>query len=372
MLSAIRKFLILACLSITVVHAQTRFRDYVFSTPEISKKIIFGTGISYQGTPDTLVLDFYQPANDTMTKRPLVVIIHGGSFTGGTHDDGWCVAVGTALALKGYACASIKYRVGIDLTKILADLTAARAQYSSALYRAIQDSRSAVRFLKGNSATYKIDTNNIFLCGYSAGAITAVHYVHMQQNELSAFGDTTGLGPFDIGSYLNVSSTVAGYISYAGAVSDTSIINAGEPPFLAFHGTGDVIVPYGSGPAYGSELMPVIFGSSIIHRVADRFNLLNKLVTYPDSSHMFAASPTLLPQTLDTVSEFLYSNFINKTHVSHIVKTQRIPARLSPATVHMINGRRINESLIYKPGIYITRRTTNSGKTIFNQNSVIK
>jgi dienelactone hydrolase len=364
MSSAIRKFLILACLSITAVQAQTRFRDIVFTTPEISKNIIFGNGITYQGTADTLVLDFYQPANDTMTKRPLVVLIHGGSFTGGTHDDGWCVAVGTALALKGYACASIKYRVGIDLTKILTDITAARVQYSSALYRAIQDSRSAVRFLKSNSATYKIDPDKVFLCGYSAGAITAVHYVHLQQNEFSIFGDTTGLGPLDKGERLNVSSTVAGYISYAGAVFDTSIINAGEQPFLAFHGTGDAVVPYGAGPAYNIQMMPTIFGSSVIQRVANRFNILNKLVTYPDSSHMFAASPTLLPQTIDTVSDFLYTNFLNTSHVKSFSTVKRFAANRSTLNSVTIAGRLVRSTHDQRNGLYIKKVAGGNKSTI--------
>jgi dienelactone hydrolase len=360
------------CICITAAHSQTRFRDIVFATPDISKNIIFGDGINYLGASDTLVLDFYQPANDTMTKRPLVILIHGGSFTSGTHDDGWCVAIGSTLALKGYACASIKYRLGIDLIKILTDFTAAQAQYASALYRAIQDSRSAVRFIKANSEIYKIDTNRIFICGYSAGAITAVHYIHVQQNEFTIIGDTTGFGPLDNGANLNVSSSVAGYISYAGAIFDTSFINAGEKPFLAFHGTGDETVPYGAGPAYGIQQMPVIFGSSVIQRVANRFNILNKLVTYPDSSHMFAASPTILPQTIDTVSEFLYSNFINATPVKQIVNVRRISAYSSPATIHTINGRRLNGSLMQSPGIYIRNNRTNMDKTFTILNSNIK
>lgn len=358
MSSSIRKFLLLACISITAVQAQTRFRDIVFTTPEISRNIIFGTALNYQGATDTLVLDFYQPANDTMTKRPLIVLIHGGSFTGGTHDDGWCVAIGTALALKGYACASIKYRLGLDLAKILTDTTAARVEYASALYRAIQDSRSSVRFLKSNSATYKIDTNKVFICGYSAGAITAIHYVHLQPNEFSIFGDTTGLGPLDNGAHTNVSSTVAGYISYAGAVFDTSIINAGEQPFLAFHGTGDEVVPYGAGPALSSELMPVIFGSSIIQRVANRFNILNKLVTYPDSSHMFGASPIILPQTIDTVSDFLYTNFLNTLHIKSLSTVKRFATNSSPLNSVTITGRLVQDAQKQRNGLYIKKFVT--------------
>lgn len=358
MSSTFSKLLLLLIFCITTAQTQTRFRDSVFTTSDISKDIVFGSGITYQGTTDTLFLDFYQPANDTLTKRPLVVLIHGGGFTSGTHDDGWCVAIGTKLASKGYACASIEYRLGIDLIKAFSDSAAARIEFSSALYRAIQDSKSAVRFLKKNSDTYKIDTGRIFLCGYSAGAITAVHYVHMQQDEFQLISSVSDLGPLDCGENLDISSSVAGYISYAGAIFDTSIINTSEQPFLAFHGTGDVTVPYMIGPAYGYEQLPVIFGSAIIQRVADRHTILNKLITYPDSTHMFAASPTVLPKTIDTISEFLYSNFINETPVKHFVKSRRISAHSSPLTVHMINGRRLNGVSIQNPGIYIVRNKT--------------
>jgi acetyl esterase/lipase len=362
--SLIKNFLLLLVLLVTITYGQTRFRDIVFTTPEISKNIIFGTGLNYLGTTDTLVLDFYQPANDTMTKRPLIILIHGGGFTSGTHDDGWCVAIGTKLALKGYACASIKYRLGIDLVKVLTDLSAARAQYVSALYRALQDSRSAVRFLKSNSSIYNIDTSKVFLCGYSAGAITAVHYVHMQANELALTDDTTGLGPLDIGENLNISTSVAGYISYAGAISDTSYINAGEQPFLAFHGTGDEVVPYDAGPAYGIQLMPVIFGSSVIQRVANRVNINNKLVTYPDSSHMFAASPTLLPQTIDTVSEFLYTNFFGTSRVKSIAMIKHMsffPLSVNPFT---ITGRLVQGTIKPCNGVYIKRVLQNNKRPV--------
>lgn len=353
MLSTIKKFLILTSICITTVHAQTRFRDSIFTTPDISKNIVFGTGINFQGNLDTLVLDFYQPANDTMSKRPLVVLIHGGSFTGGTHDDGWCVAIGSKLAQKGYVCASIEYRLGIDLVKILSDFSAARSEYLSALYRAIQDSRSAVRFLKSNSATYKIDTSKVFLCGYSAGAITAVHYVHMQGNELTLTDDTTGLGPLDNGENLNISSSVAGYISYAGAISDTTFINSGEQPFLALHGTGDAIVPYSIGPAMGVEQMPVIYGSSVIQRVANRFNILNKLVTYQDSSHMFGASPTLLPQTIDTVADFLYTNFFVTSHIKKNCIVKRFVTNPSLIRTVTFSGRVVQDTPKQLRGLYI-------------------
>jgi len=364
MSSTIKKILLMVVVCAIIAQGQTRFRDIVFTTPEISKSIIFGTGLNYLGTTDTLVLDFYQPSNDTMTKRPLVVLIHGGGFTSGTHDDGWCVAIGTKLALKGYTCASIKYRLGIDLVKVLTDLTEARTQYVSALYRAIQDSRSAVRFLKSNSSIYKIDTSKVFLCGYSAGAITAVHYVHMQGNELALTDDTTGFGPLDNGANLNMSSSVAGYISYAGAISDTSYINAGEQPFLAFHGTGDKVVPFSSGPAYEIQQMPLIFGSSVIQRVANRVNIHNKLVTYPDSSHMFAASPTLLPQTIDTVSEFLYSNFIGTSRIKNFTMSKHLADYSSSVNPFTINGRLVQGFNKPCKGVYVQTTIVNNKKYV--------
>jgi poly(3-hydroxybutyrate) depolymerase len=284
-----------------------RFVDSVFAEVDMVKGIKYRTAITLVGAPDTLLMDLYKPKNDTMRHRPLVVILHGGSFMTGSHDDGFCTATANYLAKRGFAAASIKYRLGIDLTT-LADPAKIRQQFGAATYRAIQDTKAAVRFLKtiANSEQYKIDTANVFLCGYSAGAVTAVHYANMQIEEITTKMDTTGLGPIETGENISTSSSIKGYISFAGVIFDTTWIALNDVPFISFHGTNDATLPYTSGYALGMPTLPVVYGSYAIHTTADRLGITNKLIAYQNETHAFVETPGLLLSSLDSAVTFLY------------------------------------------------------------------
>ncbi len=105
-------------------------------------------------------MDFYEPEGDTETERPLLIWVHGGSFIGGDKTDFDMVTFSERFAKKGYACASINYRLGffpID-----------SANAVKAVVRATQDLRAAIRYFYKDKQTtnqYKIDTNNIFIGG---------------------------------------------------------------------------------------------------------------------------------------------------------------------------------------------------------------
>ena len=60
----------------------------------------------------TLEMDIYTPEGDDAAERPLLLMIHGGSFFVGHKDEpgqkGWC----EYFASLGYVAASIDYRLG--------------------------------------------------------------------------------------------------------------------------------------------------------------------------------------------------------------------------------------------------------------------
>lgn len=55
-----------------------------FSNSEISilKDVTYGSAFNYQGNKETLLFDVYypNPLVDSLTKKPLVLMIHGGGF----------------------------------------------------------------------------------------------------------------------------------------------------------------------------------------------------------------------------------------------------------------------------------------------------
>lgn len=391
MFKSAARLLTVAALIVTAAQAQqpVRFLNPVFSALDSVKATPFAVAKNFLGLMDTLKFDYFGPAaaQDTMKHRPLIIVIHGGSFTGGVRDDGFCAAYEQYFAAKGFSTATIDYRLGIDTTTtnipftstdpaiMLAELKVAMAnRFGAAVYRAIQDAHSAVRFFKANADLYKVDTSKVFLCGYSAGAVTAVQYAHMVPAEFIKLADTTGLGPLDIGDNLTVNPSIDGYISYAGSIFDTSWVAAGDAPFIAFHGTKDEILAYNSGCPYGLQILPVIYGSLPLHIKADQVGINNKLVTYTDSTHAFAQSPTLLPLTFDSAATFLYP-IINGTsvkyhrNISHIDNYNFSFNKFTQIRNFSLNGRKIS-GLVKASNLCITN-ARNLDKTSFTSQSIL-
>lgn len=94
-------------------------------------------------------MDLYVPTG--ATKAPAVIFIHGGAWTVGSK--GKCMEYCDDLFNSGFVIVDINYRLIGD------------SIWPAQMY----DCKAAVRFLKANAATYKIDTCKIGVMGTSAG-----------------------------------------------------------------------------------------------------------------------------------------------------------------------------------------------------------
>ena len=104
-------------------------------------------------------MDIYQPKGDQLSKRPLIILAHGGYFLFGDKNEFSEEAV--TLAKAGYVVASINYR--------LIDVESSDTASMKALIDAIQDIRAAVRYFFRDAKTvnkYGIDTDRIAIGGY--------------------------------------------------------------------------------------------------------------------------------------------------------------------------------------------------------------
>lgn len=197
-------------------------------------------------------LDLYVP--DTGENLPLVIWIHGGAWRGGnkTH------YVPMAYLNAGYAGASINYRLS-----------------QHAIFPAqIEDVKAAVRWLRANAETYRLDPNRFAAWGSSAGG----HLVAM-------LGTTGDVEAFEVGENLEVSSEVRAVVDYYGPTdflqmdahrlpdglvhdapdspesqlvggpiqenkdrvakaNPITYVSKDDPPFLIIHGDQDKLVPY--------------------------------------------------------------------------------------------------------------------------------
>jgi acetyl esterase/lipase len=204
-----------------------RYRDEIFASTTKTADITYGSAVDQQGQTVTLKLDVYRPAGDTVTKRPIVIWVHGGSFRGGDKTSPELVDEATTFARKGYVTASINYR----LSSTGCGGSAPVAQCVTAINQAREDAQAAVRFFRAHPGTYGVDPTRIAIGGSSAGAITALN---------------VGYQPDHPGSSGNpgFSSAVGGALSLSGAVIFTGEVGPGDAPALLFHGTEDALVPY--------------------------------------------------------------------------------------------------------------------------------
>ncbi len=208
--------------------APMRYRDAVFDAVNTTSDVSFGSAVDQQGTIVDLKLDVYEPAGDTNTERPVIVWVHGGSFSGGDKTSGEIVFEATEMAKKGYVSVSISYRLYGPGCSAAGGNQGGCVQ---AIIDAQHDAQAAVRFLRQNAATYRIDTDRIAIGGTSAGAITALN---------------VGANADDPGTSGNpgFSSAVGGAVSLSGAKLLGPPQTTGDAPTLMFHGTADPLVPY--------------------------------------------------------------------------------------------------------------------------------
>jgi dienelactone hydrolase len=207
-----------------------RYRDQVFNSVSVTRDLQYGSAPDGNGNPVVLKLDLYQPSGDTLTKRPAVVWVHGGSFCCGDKTSPEIVDEATTFAKLGYVAVSINYRL-LAPPGSCSGSTAGSGTCVTAALEAKHDALAAVRWLRAKAATYRIDAGRIGIGGSSAGAITAT---------------LVGLFSEDVGSSGNPGypSTVRGFQSLSGGLPNGVFAGPGDAPGLLFHGTADPVVPY--------------------------------------------------------------------------------------------------------------------------------
>lgn len=232
-LAALLLFAALLLLARTAGAAE--YVDPTYDRTVLQEDIRYGEAINARGELEQLYLDLHRPADDTgaLTDRPLLVFAHGGSFKNGSRKGTEIAGYLRRMAGHGYAAATISYRLrptGTAGSKPNHELIVEAALGDSDTLRDAQhDMQAAVRFLRANAATYGIDPDRIAVGGSSAGAVTALQAA-VNEEDPGASG-TPG-----------VSSEVAGAVAVSGA-ADPDHIEAGDPPFLMFHGGADTTVP---------------------------------------------------------------------------------------------------------------------------------
>ncbi|MBR4156456.1 MAG: alpha/beta hydrolase [Bacteroidales bacterium] len=234
-----------------------------------------------------LSMDIYIPKADTLEKRPLMMLIHGGAFFIGDKATvpyrKWC----THFASLGYVCVSINYRMGFRANSKAILRTA---------YQAAQDAHAAMRYLLAKQEIYRIDPDYLFVGGASAGSITALNLAYMrnenrpQATYSSMFLDDLGDIETSGNDYVNTFKIKA-VANMWGSVDDLEILQNANVPIISFHGDEDVVLPYRFGYPFRAlgEFQKVFFdqmyGSYFIDQRARELGIRSRLHTFYGQGH---------------------------------------------------------------------------------------
>ncbi len=150
------------------------------------------TNIYFTGkTSPSQALDLLLPGNARLP-LPLIIRFHGGGFSGGQKEPEETGTAANAILAKGYALASVNYRLSGE------------APFPAG----VADAKAAARWLRAHAAEYGLDTARFASWGESAGAYLAV--------ALGVTGDRVTVFDDDALGNPGVSSAVAAVIDWYG------------------------------------------------------------------------------------------------------------------------------------------------------------
>ena len=152
----------------------------------ITEDIIYAEGLSHDvwnssnTTALPLYMDSYVPENNSQN-RPLLMLIDGGAFVGGSKQQDAIVDMANYYASRGFVVFSVDYRLRDHMGTIpQAWIDASSVGNPSnldqifAIYPAHRDAKAALRWIMANAQNYNINKDYITVGGGSAGAITSI------------------------------------------------------------------------------------------------------------------------------------------------------------------------------------------------------
>lgn len=273
-----------------------RYLNNVFEQAVRTGDIVYGEAINITGKKEQLTLRLFEPKGDTASKRVLFVLTPGGGFV--QHGDNWMDAFGEQMARAGYVVAINRYRLATAINS--------PETYSDALFKAIADQKAVITFFVNDAHgknRYRIDTNNIFIGGHSAGAITSMHTAYINSNDdldkfmAAALKNNGGLQTVKPGKAPDY--VLRGVVNLSGLLTDLTILDAGEPPLLSIHGDQDKVVPIGTSSIGGHGSIP-------IHEQAKKAGLVSELHVIHGAAHNDTAEPELCEECVPLVKRFMF------------------------------------------------------------------
>ncbi len=216
----------------------------------------------------------------------LIFLLHGGRYIYGSKEDFDTYA--KYLSDIGFTVVTLNYHLIPE--ELLPNIN--QSHFIKAFINSLGSLDAVIKYVIDNSNTLKIDVNNknLIVGGYSAGAITAIHYGYVNsKNDLDIllqsgmFNDLFDQEKSILERLMNKKYNVDGIINISGSILTEHLIEKGEPSIISVHSINDETVPYYSGNTDGSGI--ITNGSGIIYEKAKNINVCNVLIKVNDNDH---------------------------------------------------------------------------------------
>ena len=252
-----------------------------------SPEIIDSNAVVYKTLDGiTLKLHVYNPTNfDTQTMHNAIIFFHGGGWNNGSHKA--FKRQSMYFASRGMVAISAEYRL--------------KNTHGTTPYDAVEDAKSAIRYVRANAHKFKINPKTITAGGGSAGGHLAASCGLLKiwdntDEDLSVSSKPNALvllNPvLDLGSDHYAHKRFGKEFKL---LSPMQNISANAPPTIILVGTEDRIVPVSTVKKYQSKM--------------ESFNNRCDVVLYEGQGHAFFAKPPLkyFVETTDEIDRFLVS-----------------------------------------------------------------
>jgi para-nitrobenzyl esterase len=265
-----------------------RYAKNIFTSFTRTPNIVYGENINAAGRIEVLKLDVFEPNNDELPLRPLLVLMHGGAYWSGMKNMNEVVIPCRELTKRGFVTAAVGYWIEPSFISLLFE-----DKMIKAVARGSQDAKAAVRYFYKdvikNGNRFRIDTNFIFVGGWSAGSLNALHMAYPDDvhemiplypemvNEVGGIEGNSGNPGY--------SSNIAAVININDGLGSAEYMNTTTTPLVSVHNTGDPRIPFYQGKPYGLIMLPTVDGSMKIHEKAMELGIYNPFYIIDNDDH---------------------------------------------------------------------------------------
>jgi len=249
------------------------------------------TNVAY-GTDAAQKMDLYLPAGRSSTATKVMILIHGGGWSGGDKSD-FNVYIDTLKRrLPDYAYININYRLAAGSTNLFPTQE--------------NDVKAAIEFIYSKRNEYQV-SDKFVLLGTSAGAHLSLLQAYKYPTPVKIKAVVDFFGPTDlVDMYNNPASILAPPAALAGVVGATpttnltlyqqsspvTFVTAQSPPTLILQGGVDVLVSPNQSLALKNKLVTA--------------GVVNQYVLYPTENHGWSGAN--LVDSFDKIGVFLAAN----------------------------------------------------------------